>query len=70
MNIHDFKKQFDELYNTMSGHKVPQTISFWCDGEELVPNEEEGLAGLTEDRLPGCGCSCGVLVNLKKEDLD
>lgn len=80
IDIHEFKKVFDEIYNEIGHHKVPNTISFVITGSDiknLVGSPEcedyvwlelddlEYRFGLEMDTLPGCGCVAGIVVNLK-----
>ena len=75
IDIHEFKKRFDELYKEIGHHNLTNTLSFVIRNEKdpfddtwLVPNEsinsEYYQFGIEFKQLP-CGCASGLIINLK-----
>jgi hypothetical protein len=67
-DITKFKEAFDEAFNNIARHhNVGHRIRFLVDNEEkLELDDSEYPFGLEYDRLLGCGCECGIIVNLKR----
>jgi hypothetical protein len=65
MNIHEFKKRFDEYYKYISGTphlEEMKKVCFEFDDKILIVEDIE------IDYLPGCSCEVGIILRLKEEE--
>lgn len=70
-DLHEFKKYLDEVYKELSHHNIQNTIEFVIrneDGEDeyFELDDKQYFAGVEYDRLFGCACCVGAIVNLKR----
>jgi len=72
MCVLDLKNKIDSIANDIgcdgegiASHNIRSSVSAYCD--ELGQWFE--IVDIELDRLPGCSCSCGLTINLKKDDL-